>query len=83
MPLIFQAKSRGKIPHLKMPERMHMQVVYLNWGNLVYCTVCQELHYNAMKQLVSHQGHTKNKGTVEGILRDTVIAQLAVQIVEF
>lgn len=49
----------------------------------MYCTVCQELHYNAIKQLISHQGGTKNKGAVEVILRDTVIAQLAVQIVEF
>lgn len=49
----------------------------------MYCTICQELHYNAIKQLVSHQEDTKNKGTVEGILRETVIAQLAVQIVEF
>lgn len=49
----------------------------------MYCTICQELHYNVIKQLISHQGGTKNKGTVEEILRDTVIAQLAVQIVEF
>lgn len=36
-----------------------------------------------MKQFINHKGGTKNKGTVEEILRDAVIAQLTVQIVEF
>lgn len=46
-------------------------------------TICQEPHYNAIKHLINHKGGTKNKGTAEEILRDIVIAQLAVQIVEF
>lgn len=43
----------------------------------------QELHYNPIKQLIPHKLGTRNKGTEEEILRDTVMVQLAVQVVEF
>lgn len=46
-------------------------------------TICQEPHYNAIKHLINHKRGTKNKGMAKEILRDIVIAHLAVQIVEF
>ena len=46
-------------------------------------TICQEPHYNAIKHLINHKRGTKNKGTAKEILRDIVIAHLAVWIVEF
>lgn len=47
------------------------------------CTTCEELQCNAVKQVINHEGGTKNQATEEEILRDDVIAQLEAQFVEF